>query len=296
MKETEASFNSFITECYFITNDLIRLSYVSVHQKLMKLNNELGRWQSTYQDLIASNTDISGNPQMRVLKSHYELMSTEFLNLKSCLIEDNLVKKLGRFLSNSSSWLNMLAEMSETTNVLVNVPELLLTNVTEFVICLHRFKESFLPEIFDENSEHLSSFINMILSFMGRADRLFNPHQRAQLAEALECLLPKKSVSMHSFENLGKTSLAIRALILHPNANKLAESLLNVFVSIEMTGQSVQFEQKFNYRRPMYELIEYLWMLPTSGLAVQPEKLLFQHRNKLKGNKSFLTECCNKFV
>lgn len=35
--------------------------------------------------------------------------------------------------------------------------------------------------------------------------------------------------------------------------------LLNVFVGIEMTGQSVEFEQKFNYRRPMYVIIEYLW-------------------------------------
>lgn len=28
-----------------------------------------------------------------------------------------------------------------------------------------------------------------------------------------------------------------------------------------MTGQSVQFEQKFNYRRPMYVVMEYLWKL-----------------------------------
>lgn len=29
-----------------------------------------------------------------------------------------------------------------------------------------------------------------------------------------------------------------------------------------MTGQSVQFEQKFNYRRPMYLVMDYLWELP----------------------------------
>lgn len=31
------------------------------------------------------------------------------------------------------------------------------------------------------------------------------------------------------------------------------------FVGIEMTGQSVAFEQKFNYRRPMYIVMNYLW-------------------------------------
>ena len=45
----------------------------------------------------------------------------------------------------------------------------------------------------------------------------------------------------------------------HPLINHLAEKLLHVFVSIEMTGQSVAFEQKFNYRRPMYLVLEYIW-------------------------------------
>lgn len=32
-----------------------------------------------------------------------------------------------------------------------------------------------------------------------------------------------------------------------------------MFVQIEMTGESVEFEQKFNYRRPMYAVLDYLW-------------------------------------
>ena len=36
-----------------------------------------------------------------------------------------------------------------------------------------------------------------------------------------------------------------------------------------MTGQSVQFEQKFNYRRPMYTVMAYLWEIP-------------EHRNNFK--------------
>jgi ubiquitin conjugation factor E4 A len=36
-------------------------------------------------------------------------------------------------------------------------------------------------------------------------------------------------------------------------------TVLNVFVDIEMTGQSVAFEMKFSYRRPMYEIMKYLW-------------------------------------
>lgn len=37
---------------------------------------------------------------------------------------------------------------------------------------------------------------------------------------------------------------------------------MHVFVSIEMTGESVAFEQKFNYRRPMYSILKYIWDIP----------------------------------
>jgi len=36
---------------------------------------------------------------------------------------------------------------------------------------------------------------------------------------------------------------------------------LDIFVGIEMTGQNVAFEQKFNYRRPMYIVMDYLWQI-----------------------------------
>lgn len=40
--------------------------------------------------------------------------------------------------------------------------------------------------------------------------------------------------------------------------NCLVESLLNVFVKIEMTGEGVEFEEKFRYRRPMYAAMRYM--------------------------------------
>ena len=40
---------------------------------------------------------------------------------------------------------------------------------------------------------------------------------------------------------------------------EVVPTLLRVFVDIEMTGQAVEFEMKFSYRRPMYEIMKYLW-------------------------------------
>ena len=36
-----------------------------------------------------------------------------------------------------------------------------------------------------------------------------------------------------------------------------------------MTGQSVAFEQKFNYRRPMYAVLEYIWEIPLHQKAIK---------------------------
>ena len=58
----------------------------------------------------------------------------------------------------------------------------------------------------------------------------------------------------------------------HPCAREMPRTLLDVFVSIEMTGQSVEFEQKFNYRHPMYKVLEYMWQfdIHKQALKVRP--------------------------
>ena len=43
---------------------------------------------------------------------------------------------------------------------------------------------------------------------------------------------------------------------------EIAPTLLKVFVSIEMTGESVDEYMIYNYRRPMYKILKHLWKLP----------------------------------
>ncbi|CAF0817504.1 unnamed protein product [Brachionus calyciflorus] len=267
-----SNFN-FITQCFYYTHYLIRLSYLSLYQKLIKLKNELAKWQQTYQDLAHSN-----DPQLARVKTMFENMTCEFLNLQSVMTEEGLVKKLSKFLFNTSLWLSFMTIKQETLSItplshknfsdnsnlkfLSHTPEFILTNIVEFVTFINGFKETLLPDVFldrlsQNDKEFLDWYLYLILTFMGRPDRVFNPHIRAQIAESIECLLPRKNEKMLSFQNYVSDRIFIR----HECSYLITESLLNVFVSIEMTGQSVQFEQKFNYRRPMYELIEFLWNL-----------------------------------
>ena len=328
-KEIE-EFN-FITECYYGTNSLIRLAYLSLYQKLMKLNQELSRWQQTYQQLIESGSNDS---HMQRLKTMYENLTIEFLNLKAVLLEDDLIKKMAKFLCLSSSWLSYLAinanskdfetssslNDSSTTNnievidnldklrqpinefnlgILKKIPEYFITNIVEFFSFISKFKDPatndlLLPNLNSDLTEnldtsYLNSFISLVLVYMGNSKVLFNPHCRAQLAEAAESLIPKKSSSsqgssLFDYTAMNRKKLAYYSFAKHPCSSYISESLLNVFVSIEMTGQSVQFEQKFNYRRPMYELLDFLWNMPNiyNDSEDYDRRLLNQHRFKLE--------------
>jgi len=104
--------------------------------------------------------------------------------------------------------------------------------------------------------ETVSHMFTFILVFMGSTERMRNPHLRAHLAACLEVLLP----DFGEEHGLVSPSYQQQQLFLsHELADEVVPALLHVFVSIEMTGQSVQFEEKFNYRRPMYVIIKYLW-------------------------------------
>lgn len=65
---SNAKFNHFITECYYATNNLFRLAFMSLNQKIIKLNGELGRWQQTYHDLMTSNSQDLEMKRIKVCK------------------------------------------------------------------------------------------------------------------------------------------------------------------------------------------------------------------------------------
>lgn len=55
----------------------------------------------------------------------------------------------------------------------------------------------------------------------------------------------------------------------HPHIEHLAEQLLHVFVTIEMRGQSVDSEMKFNYRKSMHRVLQFICDIPVHRKAVR---------------------------
>ncbi|KAK3090701.1 hypothetical protein FSP39_013864, partial [Pinctada imbricata] len=260
----EESYN-FITECFFLTHQCLYMGFHTSHEKFLKLNQELHRVQRLYQEVRSQGTSEDVEP-VRSIKRQMEQGMTLYLCMKAALTEPNLLEMCMNFHLATATWLSEVAisndpttfsaleypMMDQVSPVLSCVPEFIMGNVTDFTVFLQRFKDN----MFQMAGNKLEHLMTLILVYMGSPQRMKNPHLRAELAETLASLLPNQGESSKGmFSWFSKEQLFTE----HKLIRHLTEKLLNVFVSIEMTGQSVAFEQKFNYRRPMYLVIEHIW-------------------------------------
>ncbi|XP_017885248.1 ubiquitin conjugation factor E4 A [Ceratina calcarata] len=266
----------FSTECFFLTHRALDLGYRVVLEKLLRTNQDLGRIQRVYQDAQSSGG-------LRVLDEIIHLIEkemTKYLSLRASLLVPEMLKLLSKFHATTAFWLVQLYlddvngeqndyipkeckavtfPLPETApDTLRCIPEFVVENTIRFLYLLRLN-----PDIFEEQGPaFLTPVLTEIIVLMESQQRLYNPHLRARMAEGLESLLPTSDETMSPVtSNLG-TFQREQLFINHPYRQYIVPNLLKVFVSIEMTGQSVQFEQKFNYRRPMYIVMEYLWKLP----------------------------------
>ncbi len=231
---------------------------------------------------------------------------TAFLNIKTVLNEPVLLDLSNWLFTATSSWLVHLASLtneneeqmqmikqlpliSKPNRQLSYIPEFIMENITNYLTFLRRFNVQLFEVkfLFKKNNLYfdilkslpsINEYVTLVLIFMGDATRLRNPHLRAALAEALEAILPDKQYGH------GRTlisSFTELIFIDHPLIEHLSRVLLDVFVSIELTGQAVEFGEKFKYRRPIYEILEYLWIFDKHRTQVQ-----VSYRNYLLKNEA----------
>ncbi|XP_050589401.1 ubiquitin conjugation factor E4 A [Bombus affinis] len=269
----------FTTECFFLTHRALDLGYRVVLDKLLRTNQDLVRIQRVYQD--AQNGGRS--EVFDIITQRMEAEMTKYLSLRASLLVPEMLKLLAKFHATTAFWLVQvylndvqIGENEENyipkeckevkfplpgtvPDTLRCIPEFVVENTIRFLYLLRRIN----PNIFEEQGpSFLMPVLTEIIVLMESQQRLYNPHLRARLAEGLEALLPTSDETMSPVTPSLGSFHREQLFITHPYRQYIVPNLLKVFVSIEMTGQSVQFEQKFNYRRPMYVAMEYLWKLP----------------------------------
>ena len=263
---------NFMTEIFFCTHKALQIGFRACNERFLRLISDLQQLTRIYQSQVSS-VPIDQS----IIRKQLDESMTSFLSFKAMLSQDAVLDLMIRFHVSTSTWLlnlamsDNLSQFSEkfaavnvekscdkSSELLSYVPEFIIENIIDLIIFLRRFAENAL-KIFPNS--FLEPLITVVLTFMGSPKRMTNPHLRARLAEVLEALMPKKEDNSPMGLEFGfANSFDIGNVLFtsYPHIQHLVPTLLHVFVSIEMTGTSVAFEQKFQYRRPMYIVLKYL--------------------------------------
>ncbi|MGH0138952.1 UNVERIFIED_CONTAM: hypothetical protein FKN15_036806 [Acipenser sinensis] len=259
--EFAQSYN-LLTENLILTQYTLHLGFHRLHDQMVKMNQSLHRLQGVWRE-----AQQSASPASEQLREQFERLMTVYLSTKAAATEPHMLQGC---LNLQVSTATVLVQFSLgasgvdytpltfplpalESSPLCYVPEFFADSLGDFFIFLRRFAD----EVLESSGASLEQILDFVTVFMGNVDRLKNPHLRAKLAEVLEAVMP------HLEQVPGPAQSSMfqreRAFCTYQHAAQLAEALITVFVDIEFTGDPHQFEQKFNYRRPMYPILKYMW-------------------------------------
>ncbi|XP_046891178.1 ubiquitin conjugation factor E4 A [Hypomesus transpacificus] len=254
---------SLLTENLILTQLTLHLGFHRLHDQMVKMNQSLHRLQGTWRE-----AQLAGGTVTEQLREQFERLMTVYLSTKAAATQPAMLQCCLNLQASTAALLVQLGLDNQgpehmplnfpllplNNNMLCCVPEFFAENLGDFFIFLRRFAD----EVLESSAESLEQVLNFITVFMGNVERMKNPHLRAKLAEVLEAVMP------HMEPVAPGTTQPImfqreRVFCSYRHAPNLAEALISVFVDIEFTGDPHQFEQKFNYRRPMYPILRYMW-------------------------------------
>ncbi|KFO31077.1 Ubiquitin conjugation factor E4 A [Fukomys damarensis] len=252
---------NLVTENLALTEYTLYLGFHRLHDQMVKINQNLHRLQVAWRDAQQSSSPAADN-----LREQFERLMTIYLSTKTAMTEPQMLQNCLNLQVSMAVLLVQLAIGNEGSqpveltfplpdgySSLAYVPEFFADNLGDFLIFLRRFAD----DILETSADSLEHVLHFITIFTGSIERMKNPHLRAKLAEVLEAVMP----------HLDQTPNPLLSSVFHRKrvfcnfqyAPQLAEALIKVFVDIEFTGDPHQFEQKFNYRRPMYPILRYMW-------------------------------------
>ncbi|XP_011908355.1 PREDICTED: ubiquitin conjugation factor E4 A [Cercocebus atys] len=252
---------NLVTENLALTEYTLYLGFHRLHDQMVKINQNLHRLQVAWRDAQQSSSPAADN-----LREQFERLMTIYLSTKTAMTEPQMLQNCLNLQVSMAVLLVQLAIGNEGSqpieltfplpdgySSLAYVPEFFADNLGDFLIFLRRFAD----DVLETSADSLEHVLHFITIFTGSIERMKNPHLRAKLAEVLEAVMP----------HLDQTPNPLVSSVFHRKrvfcnfqyAPQLAEALIKVFVDIEFTGDPHQFEQKFNYRRPMYPILRYMW-------------------------------------
>ncbi|KAI6659756.1 Ubiquitin conjugation factor E4 A-like [Oopsacas minuta] len=236
---------SFPTQLFHVTHFALSVYYVPVIDTFINKSRQLAE----IKDILPT---LENQP---LLKATYEDLIGSYLSLKSHLLSENLVQMLTQFCLFSCDWfLFLTGTKHKVTPQIACIPEFYLSNVLEIL----QFLSATCKDTLVTLQPDYSKFIQFSTVFLNNSDLILNPHKRGKIAEVLGTLTHSDNDTRHFLvshtDRIRETLQSDRMALRH-----FLPGLLKVFAEIEVTGDDLEFEQKFTYRHSMYDLIELLW-------------------------------------
>ncbi|RZF45305.1 hypothetical protein LSTR_LSTR011121 [Laodelphax striatellus] len=269
---------SFMTECFYMCHRSLDIGLRVVLEHMEEVYKQLVKLKNA----LAVATAQGRSPEsVTLLKEQWLGLMKRYFSLRCALFEPSTFELLSGFVGATASWLVQVVLDDDVTQsprdtyaplkwrqlafplpdhipaTLRCVPEMLLEHTACYLVLMKRYAPQNVDRVPQPSDVSMQHVLSMLLAMMASNRRARNPHLRARLAECLECLLPLDN-------DTNQVSRFYRQQLFthHPHVDQIVRCLLDVFVGIEMTGESVSFEQKFNYRQPMYAVMHYLWAIP----------------------------------
>ncbi|KAF3823633.1 hypothetical protein GH733_007101 [Mirounga leonina] len=257
---------NLVTENLVLTEYTLYLGFHRLHDQMVKINQNLHRLQVAWRDAQQSSSPAADN-----LREQFERLMTIYLSTKTAMTEPQMLQNCLNLQVSMAVLLVQLALGNEGSqpieltfplpdgySSLAYVPEFFADNLGDFLIFLRRFAD----DILETSADSLEHVLHFITIFTGSIERMKNPHLRAKLAEVLEAVMP----------HLDQTPNPLVSSVFHRKRDPH------------------QFEQKFNYRRPMYPILRYMWGTDTYRESIKYlSKIKIQQIEKDRGEWDSLT-------
>lgn len=245
---------NFITHCFFLTHKCLMLGMTHVINKYQDIHRHL----SHLHRVIGVFDDFQAPPG--TAQWYYKVFSSQMLGIKAHALHPTVIELCLSFYATTAEWMvQQVLEENETipdkpVPLIRIIPECLVENMSDIVMALRQMDSqlTLLPH-------HVHSYISFCTIYMRSSSFVNNPHIRAKLAQLISFIIHKDEDIDLQKEVFSTHRLA---------GGHLVTALLSIFVDIEHTGESMEFEDKFAYRLPMYEILEFLWTLPSYQASI----------------------------
>ncbi|XP_011405143.2 PREDICTED: ubiquitin conjugation factor E4 A-like [Amphimedon queenslandica] len=242
----------FVSHCFFLTHKSLILGLTQT----IHLFKHIHRILATVQEM-----EGRGGPRERLFLS-------QLLGVQAHIMHPQLLELSMKFYTATAVWLIELIKkeseqifpIPELAPVsLLTIPECLVENLSDFAVFLTQIRSRILLE----SSEVQYQLVTFCTVYMGYPQLIANPHLRAKLTQLLSLMIETDDTEQQGL--MGSSFVDDQRALFEQHEiaiRHLFPSLLMIFIDIEHTGDSMEFEDKFQYRLPMYRILSFLWNIP----------------------------------